>query len=175
MLDTNTFHPPLSTIHIAPQDYRNAMANLAAAVNVVTTDGVAGKAGFTATAVCSVTDSPATLLVCIQHTSSAYLTVIHNGVLCVNTLKSDQAPIANRFGGKIAMPERFAGITWQTLQTGSPVLPQSLIAFDCAIENHYDVSTHTVLICKVLALRNTESSQTESALIYAKRNYHSIA
>ncbi len=36
------------------------MARLAAAVNIVTTDGPAGRAGFTATAVCSVTDEPPT-------------------------------------------------------------------------------------------------------------------
>ena len=34
------------------------MARLGAAVNVVTTDGPAGRYGFTASAVCSVTDDP---------------------------------------------------------------------------------------------------------------------
>jgi flavin reductase len=34
-------------------DFRNGMALLAGAVNVITTDGPAGLAGFTASAVCS--------------------------------------------------------------------------------------------------------------------------
>ncbi len=34
--------------------FRDAMSGLAAAVNVITTDGPGGRAGFTATAVCSV-------------------------------------------------------------------------------------------------------------------------
>ena len=46
------------------QAFRGAMAKLAAAVNVITTDGQHGRAGFTATAVCSVTDQPPMLLVC---------------------------------------------------------------------------------------------------------------
>ena len=45
------------------QAYREAMARLGAAVNVITTDGPGGRAGFTASAVCSVTDSPPTLLI----------------------------------------------------------------------------------------------------------------
>lgn len=36
------------------QLFRNAMSNLAAAVNIISTDGPAGRAGFTASAVCSV-------------------------------------------------------------------------------------------------------------------------
>jgi flavin reductase len=42
--------------------YREAMSRYGAAVHVITTDGSSGKAGFTATAVCSVTDDPPTLL-----------------------------------------------------------------------------------------------------------------
>ena len=48
---------------IALADFRDGMARLAGAVNVITTDGAAGPAGFTASAVCSVTDQPPTLLV----------------------------------------------------------------------------------------------------------------
>ncbi|STR46597.1 flavin reductase RutF in pyrimidine catabolism pathway [Klebsiella oxytoca] len=40
------------------QSFRDAMAHVGAAVNIITTDGPAGRAGFTASAVCSVTDAP---------------------------------------------------------------------------------------------------------------------
>ena len=50
--------------------FRDAMASLSAAVNIVTTDGPAGRCGITATAVCSVTDTPPTLLVCINRNSA---------------------------------------------------------------------------------------------------------
>lgn len=51
------------------QTFRDAMSCMGAAVNIITTDGPAGRAGFTASAVCSVTDTPPTLLVCcvFQH------------------------------------------------------------------------------------------------------------
>lgn len=49
-----TFVPP----GVEKQDFRDAMARLGSAVNIITTDGPAGRAGFTASAVCSVTDTP---------------------------------------------------------------------------------------------------------------------
>ena len=42
---------------VEKQAYREAMARLGAAVNVITSDGPGGRAGFTASAVCSVTDT----------------------------------------------------------------------------------------------------------------------
>jgi len=72
------------------EDYRDAMARLAAAVNIITTDGPSGRAGFTATAVCSVTDEPPTLLVCLNRSASAHPIVTANGQLCVNTLAGAQ-------------------------------------------------------------------------------------
>ncbi|MWL34502.1 4-hydroxyphenylacetate 3-monooxygenase, partial [Escherichia coli] len=38
--------------------FRDARASLSAEVNIITTEGDAGQCGITATAVCSVTDTP---------------------------------------------------------------------------------------------------------------------
>src|SRR5882757_2714747 len=105
---------------VGSQDYREAMAHLGAAVNIVTTDGPAGRAGFTASAVCSVTDNPPTLLVCINRTSSAYASVIENGVVCVNALSAHHQALSRLFGGRIPADERFSAAAWSTLETGSP-------------------------------------------------------
>ena len=48
------------------QSYRNAMANVASGVHVITTGGAAGSYGITMTAVTSVTDEPPTLVLCIN-------------------------------------------------------------------------------------------------------------
>ena len=52
--------------------YRDAMARLGAAVNVITTSGVDGPRGFTASAVCSVTDDPPMLLLCLNRTAQGF-------------------------------------------------------------------------------------------------------
>jgi hypothetical protein len=64
-------------------DFKNAMSMLSAAVNVVTTDGPAGRHGFTASAVCSVTDNPPTLLVCMNTASRSYENFVQNKVLAL--------------------------------------------------------------------------------------------
>lgn len=75
------------------QTFRDAMACVGAAVNIITTDGPAGLAGFTASAVCSVTDSPPTLLVCLNRGASVWPTFSENRTLCVNTLSAGQEPL----------------------------------------------------------------------------------
>ena len=47
----------MRVVPVEKQAYREAMARLGAAVNVVTTDGPGGRGGFTASAVTSVTDA----------------------------------------------------------------------------------------------------------------------
>ena len=51
-------------------EFRDAMARVCAPVNIITTDGPAGRGGFTATAMCSVSDDPPTLLVCMNERSA---------------------------------------------------------------------------------------------------------
>ena len=102
------------------QTFRDAMACVGAAVNIITTDGPSGKAGFTASAVCSVTDSPPTLLVCLNRGASVWPIFSENRTLCVNTLSAGQEPLSNLFGGKTPMEDRFAAARWQTAKFSSP-------------------------------------------------------
>ncbi|MBF7688126.1 flavin reductase [Acinetobacter rathckeae] len=154
----------------AQQNFRNAMSQLAAAVNVITTDGPAGKAGFTASAVCSVTDNPPTLLVCLNRNASVYETFKANQVLCVNTLGQHHTTLSNTFGGKTPMVERFEKATWHYLCTSSPVLDDAVVAFDCKITDISSVGTHDVLFCEVLETK----LGTGHGLIYFDRAYHSL-
>jgi flavin reductase len=156
---------------IASEDYRDAMAGLGAAVSIITTDGPAGRAGFTASAVCSVTDDPPTLLVCMNRTSSAHASVAGNKLVCVNVLSAQQEPLSRLFGGKVPIAERFAAAVWSTLETGAPVLSDCAVAFDCQIANVTTVGTHDILFCRVVALQR--SGLTEN-LIYLGRAYHSV-
>ncbi len=166
-----TATPSVSSQDERKQEYRDAMARLGAAVNIVTTDGPGGLAGFAATAVCSVTDDPPTLLVCLNRTSSAYPAVTANQVLCVNTLSHSHEDLSRRFGGKTPVKERFEGASWSVLETGAPALDDALISLDCKVRTISDGGTHDILICEVLAIKENEGGQ---ALIYFDRRYHTI-
>ena len=155
------------------QEFRNAMARLGAAVNVVTTDGPGGMAGFTASAVCSVTDTPPTLLVCVNRSNDSYAPTIENGVLCVNTLTHEQLELSPIFAGMTDhdAAERFAHGSWSKLATGSPVLDNATVACDCRVTDFADVGTHRVLFCTVEAIR---LGDVHEGLIYYGRAYHRV-
>lgn len=153
------------------QEFKDAMAQLATAVHIVTTDGEAGRYGFTASAVCSVTDSPPTLLVCMNAGIRFYDNFVKNGVLAVNTLTAEQSDLSNAFASPLTSEERFAKADWATLTTGSPVLSNALINFDCKISEIKQVGTHGILICEIVGIRQ---GNEDKALIYHNRGYCSV-
>lgn len=159
---------------VSKQAYREAMAKLGAAVNVITTDGPVGKAGFTASAMCSVTDSPPTLLVCANRANDSYPAFKGNGVLCVNTLTGKQQSLSPVFAGLTshALDARFNEGAWTTLATGSPVLQDAAAAFDCRIDQVVTVGTHDVFFCVVQAVA---LGTDRAVLIYYARGYYSLS
>ena len=156
---------------VTRQDYRDAMARVGAAVNIVTTDGPGGRHGFTASAVCSVTDSPPTLLVCLNKGASVSAAFHANGVLCVNTLAAGHEDLSNLFGGRTPGAERFASAEWKISATGAPMLVGAVASFDCRIVKTVEVGTHDVLFCEVIGL--SEGGANEG-LFYFSRRYHAL-
>ncbi len=152
--------------------FRDGMARLGGAVTVVTTDGAAGRAGFTATAVCSVTDTPPTLLVCQNRTSWTHRFFAENKVLCVNLLTASQEEVSAIFAAReLTQDERFARIDHDRLVTGSPALVGALVNFDCRIESAQEVGTHSVFFCTVLDMRVSPASD---GLVWFDRGYHHL-
>lgn len=152
-------------------DFREAMSKVGAAVNIVTSDGPAGKAGFAATAVCSVSDAPPMMLVCLNRSSSAYAATIENGALCINVLAAEHEPLSRLFGGKTPVEERFGGANWSVLTTGAPALEGALASIDCRIRTVADGNSHDILICEVEAIRQQSEGD---GLVYFKRRYHTL-
>jgi flavin reductase len=157
---------------VTRQGYREAMARFGAAVSVVTTDGPAGRRGFTASAVCSVTDDPPTLLVCVNRQNDSHAALLANGVLCVNTLAAGQQEISALFAGAVSDPaQRFAAGTWFTLATGAPALQGAVVAFDCRIAQVTEIGTHSVIFGEVREIRH---GSVHDGLIYFGRGYHPV-
>jgi flavin reductase len=152
--------------------FREAMSRLGAAVNVITTAAAEGDLGFTASAVCSVTDDPPTLLVCMNRNNRLNMAFKDAGKLCVNVLSHEQEALSALFaGGDMPMEARFAQTGWTRLVTGAPVLEAAAASFDCKIDQITEVGTHSVLFCAVAAIRLGSAS---SGLIYHGRAYHKI-
>ncbi len=156
---------------IEATDFRDAMSLLTTAVNIITTEGSAGAHGFTASAVCSVTDTPPTLLVCMNQTSRSHGHFVENKTLSVNVLGAQHESISNAFASKLSSQERFEYGSWSQLKTGAPILEDALVSFDCEIQDIQQVGTHSVFMCRVVAIKQSEQ---EESLVYFNRAYSRV-
>lgn len=157
---------------VSAEQFRQTMALLPAAVNIVTSDGPGGRAGLTASAVCSVTDAPPTLLVCVNALRSTGDAFLANKALCVNTIGPEHEDLARLFGGRTPPEERFAAGDWRTGRSGAPVLTGALASFDCQVDEVKTVGTHHVLFCRVLEVAALPGGQ---ASVYFARRFHALA
>jgi len=82
------------------QDFINAMSGAVTGVNVITTDGRAGRFGITVSAMCSVSADPPMLLACINRRSPVCSAILSNQVYCVNVLSASQRDLADSFAGR---------------------------------------------------------------------------
>lgn len=163
-------HGLMASTAIDAATFRKGMARVVASVHVVTTHGAQGDGGITATAVCPVSDTPSTVLVCLNRRSRAHDLVLANGNLAINALANDQKHLAAAFSGQggLTMQERFALARWQRLVTGAPTLEGAGAVLDCDIERSESVGTHRIFICAVRAVR---VGTAVAALIYGNHRF----
>ena len=152
--------------------FREGMSRMGAAVNLITTDGPAGKHALVASAVCSVTDSPPTLLVCINRKSFVHDLFLQNFHICVNVLASQHQELCNTFARYVEGVDRWAKGDWKTLATGCPVLKDANVAFDCRIGSLIEQGSHSVMFCEVQGVHM--SDDPGAGLVYFSRDYHHL-
>ncbi|HDR1157230.1 TPA: 4-hydroxyphenylacetate 3-monooxygenase, reductase component [Pasteurella multocida] len=158
------------------QHFRNSMAKLAAGVNIITTNGIAGKCGITATAVCSVTDTPPTIMVCINKNSEMNPVFQTNKRLCVNVLSAEQLELAQHFAGFMGscMDERFEWAVWHEKQdpVAPPSLKNALANLTGTIVDIRDIGTHSMFLVELEEIQVNE--EQEHTLVYFSRQFHTV-
>lgn len=151
--------------------FLDAMSKLVSSVHIVTTDGQFGKAGVTVSAVTSVTidsDKPV-MLCCLHQESSAAPVIIKNNCFCINSLTSAQREIADVFASISSLKnvDKFSISNFESLSTGSPVLSNSLVSFDCKLLSYDLTGSHHVILGEVQDLKVNSGDP----LLYGNRNY----
>ncbi len=154
--------------------FLQGMSCAANTVNVVTTDGVAGRAGVTVSAMASVSadgDAP-TMLVCVHHLAAAAQTILDNGCFCTNILRDDQSFISDTFAGRLTTKDgdKFSCADWMAMKTGAPRVKDPLTAFDCRVKSSERVGTHFVFVGEVQEIFVASGG---NPLIFANRSYGS--
>ena len=158
---------------VSSQLFREAMSCVASAVSVVTTDGAFGCAGMTVSSMCSVSDNPPSVLICLNKVSPVSEIIRTNGTMCINVLRDNQDYVSEAFAGDYldANVDLFVSGDWDRMATGAPTLAEALVNLDCLIEGEQLYGTHYVLIGRI---QNVRINERGDPLIYAARQYRAL-
>jgi len=151
--------------------FREAMSRVGAAVHIITTRDERGAHGFTASAVCSVTDTPPTLLFCLNRNTSSHEIFTIGRAACVNTLAAAQEGLSAIFADRAQLDVRFRHGNWATSDTGAPVLADAAASFEGIVTNVVEVGSHSVVFLQVRAIR---IEPDVPVLMYFSRGYHRL-
>ena len=152
--------------------FKLGMRGLAHAVNIITAAHGGHRYGMTATAACSVTAEPPTVLVCLNRKSATHNGVSKSKAFCVNVLRAEDSDLSNLFSGAQSGESRFTSRDWSKLATGSPVLVESLVSFDCRVVKKVAHGSHTIFLGLV---QQVLFGKKGKALLYAEGQYAKLA
>ncbi|MGF1649481.1 MAG: flavin reductase family protein [Hyphomicrobiaceae bacterium] len=150
--------------------YRTVMRHQAGAVAVIAVGSAGARTGLTATAVCSLTDSPPTILACVNRTASAHDRIAESGSFSINLLSDRQQSVADAFAGRTGLKgeARFDPQLWTTMSTGAPILKGALATLDCRLSQRIEAATHSIFIGAVI---DGAFDDRVGALLYFKGDF----
>lgn len=107
--------------------------------------------GFIGLSVAHVSADPPLLSVALDARNASLRTIVRSGSFAVNFLSAKNEAVGRKFLGKGApRRDRFSSEDWGALATGSPVLLDSLGAFDCTLERMVELDHTRLLIGRVI-------------------------
>jgi flavin reductase (DIM6/NTAB) family NADH-FMN oxidoreductase RutF len=142
-----------------------AMRTLPTGVSIIAAGNGLHRRGMTASAVCSISTEPPTLLASVNQGTDTHAQIRNTGCFSVNVIAAEHLELAKRFAGRhgIYGAERFAAGSWDILETGAPTLTDALATLDCRVAHELAWATHTIFLGTVVATRVRASG---SALVY---------
>lgn len=156
-----------------PAMVRDAMRLMASGVTVITTAGVAGRAGLTVSSFSSLSLDPPSVVFCVHEGSRSLTAILANGVFGASVLAQGQHQVAEAFAGSLPAfkEDRFAAGAWFQLASDVPLLTDALCGFDCAVAASYAFGTHRIVAGRIVAVTTRTSA---SPLLYRDRAYHRL-
>jgi flavin reductase (DIM6/NTAB) family NADH-FMN oxidoreductase RutF/DNA-binding GntR family transcriptional regulator len=129
--------------------FREVMGRFASGVSVLTTAHEGRDWGMTASALCSVSLDPPTILICINRLAPSGQAIAEARHFAANILGAEQGWLAELF----ARPseDKFAEVGFRRGGCGDPVLADCLAVLECQVVDEIVARSHRVLIADVLA------------------------
>lgn len=106
---------------------------------------------FTAAWVMQVSFDPIMLAISINPEHYSYQLLKRGNICTVNILGQNQYHIAEHFGR--SSNDKMKGFTWQTDETGAPILSNCLGYFDCKVSHYANAGDHQIAFVNVVSGR----------------------
>lgn len=153
---------------VGAQQYREAMAVLAAPVCVVTTRLAGESWGMTASTVTGISLDPPLVAVAVGHTAGCHEALTRSSEFAVSVLGDHQRHLAVRFSTRGI--DRFAGDGLTTLTgTDLPVIADAAAHYRCTRHDVVTIGDHDLLIGE---LTDFDLRGGERPLIWFRRAFH---
>ena len=150
-------------------DFRKVLGQFATGVAVATTLDKAGDPhGLTVSSFNSVSLDPPLVLWSLDKRSHQLEAFSNSGFYAISVLSQEQQAVSDQFAAFVE--DRFAGLEWETGETGAPLLVDALAKFDCKIEKIVEGGDHIILIGRVLTI----SYKDGSPLLYHDGDYKTL-
>ncbi|WP_052418152.1 flavin reductase family protein [Pseudooceanicola atlanticus] len=158
---------------ISKDEFRSTMGLFAGAVTLITTGAGGDRRGLTATAVCSLTDSPPSLMVCVNTSSGTCDAIAENGRFSVQLLSDEDQDLALRFAGATGVvgADKFLEGDWIECRGGQPRLTSALASISCVVDGQNTVGSHSVFIGRIVEVCLAPERQS---LVYARSRFHGL-
>lgn len=150
------------------------MRRLAASVCIITLKDNKGVAhAMTATAVTSLSDNPAALLVCVNRQATAYAPLMDHQPFCVNVLNQTQADLSVHCSSKVE-DGRFSKGNWREhAETRLPYLADAEVVFFCLNDRLVEYGSHLIAVGKLTEVITADGEV--QPLLYADRHYWKLS
>lgn len=137
---------------------RLGMRRLASSVSVVTgRDREQNRLAMTASSITSVSDAPASLLVCVQKSSYLCEAIRDTGVFCINLLSEQHEEISMRCASPEEDLDRFALGDWiRDEKSGIYYLRDAEAVFHCKKAAELEYGTHFIFVGDIQSVRVAE-------------------
>ena len=151
--------------------FRDALGRFATGVTVVTGLTTAGMpVGLTVSAFSSLSLSPPLVLICLDRATSALGAFLDGHWFVVNILGEAQGDLASTFADVDA--NRFDGLTFDTWDSGCPILSNCLPNLECSTEAVYPGGDHLIVVGRIARSR---WAQFDRPLVHYDSAYASLA
>ena len=136
------------------QEYRDAMAKLAAGVVVISARTAEGFRGLTASTLTSVSAAPPLVLVGLEHDSATRAAVVETRKFNVSVLTREQEFLAERFAGRApAIDVAWRQVPHHEGTNGIPLIDGCAAWLECDVVHVYSAGDHDVCIGEVKVAR----------------------